>query len=354
MFSHTIVEEPSYTLWNSVLSSSVNGNFEQTFEYGEIMKASNVHSKVFRLLAINDNFPSGILQGISSKIFGFTRVYVGGPHGSGPVIIMKGEEGALIVRALLLALEHFAQRNRIVELKVFWPDSWGMHDIFHDLKYKCTHMFRYTVNLDKSVDALWNSIASNKRKNVRKAKKKGVLVVEGHNHEDLLSFYRMLQESGKRAGFSHEPLSEYEATWKFYKPSKLFLAKWKGKDIAGVFIVIHGNTVFARAAGSAKWAWSARPNDLLHWNIMEWACEQCFSKYHMGLVTKPLPTKGSRNWGLWRWKREWNGNLENIQIFHKAIYLPQVARAIALIIRSYENLTPRQQRIVKSLIARAK
>lgn len=358
MSRYSIVEEPSYALWNSVLSSSVKGNFEQTFEYGEIMKTSSPHTRVVRLLAVDNKGPVGIVQGRYLNILGFgLSITVGGSvgGGAGPVTIVKGEERALLVQYLLMALENFGVRNRIMELKVWWPDSWGMRNIFRDQRYKCTGKAnKFTVDLNKPLDDLWNSVASNKRKNVRKAVKKGVEVIQGHSHEDLLSYYGMLQASGKRAGFTYPPLSEFEAVWKLYKPCKVFLAKLKGKNVAGVFIVIHGNTVYARAAGSLRDAWSSRPNDLLHWKVMEWGCEQGFSRYHMGLVTEPVPTKGSHTWGVWRWKREWNGTLEIVRIFRKALYLPQVARAIALIIRSYENLTPRQQRIVIRLLRQVK
>lgn len=355
MSRYSIVEKPSYASWNSVLESSVNGNFEQTFEYGEIMKLSNIHTKVIRLLAMENRKPVGIVQGIYSEVFGLKEsMIVGGGHGSGPVTIVKGEERSPLVRGLILALENFGARNRIHGLKVWWPDSWGMYDIFRDLNYKSIgKVNRFTVDLDKSVDELWKSIDSNKRKNVGKAIKNGVVVMQGNSHEDLLSFYRMLQASGKRAGFVHAPLSEFEATWQVYKPS-IFLAKWKGKDVAGVLAVIHRNTVYARAAGSLEEAWSARPNDLLHWKVMEWACQQHFSKYHMGLVSEPVPAAGSGTWGLWRWKREWNGNLEIVHIFHKALYLPQIARAIELVRRRYESLTPRQRRMAIKLLRQVK
>ena len=71
-----------------------------------------------------------------------------------------------------------------------------------------------------------------------------------------------------------------------------------------------------------KEGWYARPNDLLHWKIMEMACERKMSRYYMGMIGKPIPTKTSKVWGLWRWKREWNGDLETIH-FLKKFYIPK-------------------------------
>jgi lipid II:glycine glycyltransferase (peptidoglycan interpeptide bridge formation enzyme) len=102
----------------------------------------------------------------------------------------------------------------------------------------------------------------------------------------------------------------------------VFLAHWKGKSVSGVFVVIDGKTVYALGAGSFATGWEARPNDLLHWKVMEWACENGYLKYNMGGVDEPPPTEGSSKWGIWRWKREWKGNLERIETFDKII-LPQ-------------------------------
>jgi len=106
---------------------------------------------------------------------------------------------------------------------------------------------------------------------------------------------------------------------------KLFLADLNGSTVAGVFIVIHGDIAYALATGSLEENWSVRPNDILHWKAMEWGCEEGLSKYHMGAVPEPVPEEGSPLWGLWRWKREWNGGLERILLYNK-VYSPSIRR----------------------------
>ena len=117
----------------------------------------------------------------------------------------------------------------------------------------------------------------------------------------------------------------------------MFLAYWKGKIVSGVYIVIHEKTVYALSAGSRTEGWEVRPNDIMHWKVMEWACQNGYSKYDMGMVNEPPPTKESRFWGIWRWKREWKGNLERIQIFDK-VFLPRyklILQAEKLVERGY-------------------
>ena len=223
----------------------------------------------------------------------------------------------------------------------WWPEHWGMHNVFSDLGYTLSGKInKYLVDLNKTPDELWKSIAHNKRRNIKKALKEGVEVVKTRSQEGLLSFYQMLSASAKRHGFAAYPLLGFEAIWKIYKPEELstvFLARWRSKNIAGVFILIHGRTVHALAAGSLSEGWKIRPNDLLHWKVMEWACRNGYSKYHMGLVSEPPPTVARA--GVWRWKKEWKGNLERVQLFDK-LFLPRyklVLKAKELLERGYTH-----------------
>ena len=104
--------------------------------------------------------------------------------------------------------------------------------------------------------------------------------------------------------------------------------------------MVHGRTVYALAAGSFREGWKVKPNDIMHYKVMEWASQNGYSKYHMGLVSEPPPTEGSSVWGIWRWKREWKGNLERIQIFDK-LFLPRyifILKTKKLIKRGYTSL----------------
>jgi lipid II:glycine glycyltransferase (peptidoglycan interpeptide bridge formation enzyme) len=198
------------------------------------------------------------------------------------------------------------------------------------------------VDLEEGAQELWKSIDHNKRRNIKKAMKEGVEIVQSHSDEDLKTFISMGEATAKRKGFLTYPPSWYEAIWKTFKPelSKVFLAYWKGKSVSGVFIVNYGKIVYALSAGSRTEGWEVRPNDILHWKAMEWACENGYSKYDMGTVSEPAPNEESSDWGLWRWKREWKGSLERTQTFDKTL-LPRyklILQAKKLAERGYEGL----------------
>lgn len=323
MSGYAVTENLSAESWNSFLKKNFpEGNFGQCFEYGEILKMAFPRTRVVRLSVTHNGESFGIVQGTYSRYLGFGMTL---KVMRGPIVDAETKENSQLVRSLLKELEDYGKRKRIIHAQILVPESWQLQEVFHKMGYASVRIENeYAVNLEGGVDKLWKSIDHNKRRNIKKAMKEGVEVVQSHNYEDLRTFISMYEATGKRRGFSTYRPSWFEAMWKTFKPelSTVFLAYWKGKSVSGVYIVIYGKIVYALSAGSRTEGWEVRPNDILHWKAMEWACQNGYSKYDMGTVSEPPPTEESSDWGLWRWKREWKGNLERIQTFDK-ILLPK-------------------------------
>jgi len=319
-----IVDNPSKRDWAQFLDKIDVGNLQQSFEYGEVVKLINPHTKVIRLLALNDNnAPVGLVQARYNSKFGFgDRLEVGGVYGYGPVVD-NIEAKQKVLSELVTSLEKFAKKEKICESFIFTLER---VNVLETLDYVFERSFNvYKVSLDGDVEDLWKRIAHNKRRNIKKAQKHGVEVICSQSHDDLASFYKMHVISGKRAGFIPQPFTYFDSFLKVFRAlgkAKVFLALFDGKPVAGVFVVIHGNTAYALGAGSYEEGWHVRSNDILHWKAMEWACNEGLSYYHMGFVSDPPPIEGSPGWGLWRWKREWKGLLEKVFVYHK-VFMPK-------------------------------
>jgi lipid II:glycine glycyltransferase (peptidoglycan interpeptide bridge formation enzyme) len=320
---YDVVENPSAELWNSFLKKNFpEGDFGQCFEYGEIMKMTYPRTKVLRLSITYNGEPIGISQGTYSSYFGFGMT-LGVIRG--PILRAEARQNPQVVENLLKEIEDYSKRERIIQTRILVPDSWQLQEVFHKMDYASAKIENeYIVNLEEEVQKLWSRIDHNKRRNIKKAVKEGVEIVQSHSHEDLETFISMHEATAKRKGFPTYPRSWFKAIWKIYKPelSKVFLAYWKGKPVSGVHILIQGKTVYALSAGSLAQGWEVRPNDIMHWKAMEWACQNGYSKYDMGIVSEPPPNEESDDWGVWRWKREWKGNLERTQAFDKT-FLPR-------------------------------
>lgn len=322
-----IVDNPSRRDWEEFLGRFVSGNLQQSFEYGEVAKMSNPHTRVVRLLAEDGDCPVGLVQSRYNRRFGFgDRLEVGGVYGEGPVVV-DGEDGEKVLRELVADLEKCAVKGRVSEAFVY---RLGRSQVLESMGYAFSVFNVYRVGLQKSVDGLWRSVAHNKRKNVKKAQGQGVEVVQSGSYDELVSFYEMYAISGKRVGFVPYSLGYFDSFLKVFGASdrvRVFLAVFGGQHVAGVFVVVHGDTAYALGAGSREEVWRVRPNDILHWKAMEWACSEGLSYYHMGGVSEPPPVEDSSGLGLWRWKREWNGELEKVFLYHK-VYMPRFRKFV--------------------------
>jgi lipid II:glycine glycyltransferase (peptidoglycan interpeptide bridge formation enzyme) len=318
---YSILENPKRDDWDSFLDINSVGNLWQTIDYGESMKRLYPHTRTARLIATRDGVTEGIVQGIFSKFFGFGTVM---NIQEGPLLSMMSNDKRGVLKSIIPALEKIGVKNRVLRIEIRWPCKWGHVDLFRNIGYE--HIgtkTTYTVDLSKGAEELWRHIYGNKRKNIKKALDRGVEFIEKSSFEDIEEFYGLFLDLAKRHKFVPAKLSWFQTIWKSRRQkdsSKVFFARWRDKNVSSVFATIHAKTIYALGWGYLGTALEVRPNDLLHWKIMEWGCKRGFLRYHMGYVQPgQRAEKGSHEAGIWGWKREWNGDLDPIYTFRKSI-----------------------------------
>jgi CelD/BcsL family acetyltransferase involved in cellulose biosynthesis len=341
MSEFRIADNTSRGEWESFLAKSVSGNLPQSFDYGEVTKMYNQHNRVIRLSASDGGGIVGLVQAISYGKLGFgTRLNAGDGYEFGAVVSLEDEEHVL--RELLSSLEKSAVRNRVIEGFIFRPT---IEKVLANMSYTVSAVANlYRVALLKTAEDLWKNIAHNKRRNIKKAQEQGAEVIQSKSYDAFVSFYEMYEASSERAGFKSYPFNYYNSYLKIFGASdkvRIFLTVFKDQPAAGLFVVVHGDTAYALAAGSRKDFWQVRPNDLLHWKAMDWARGEGLSWYHFGGVYEPLPTENSPGWSLWRWKREWNGQLKKYYVYHK-VYMPKFKK---FILTPYEKISSTVKKI---------
>jgi len=322
MSGYQIIEDPKIEIWNSFLREFPDENFDQCFEFGDISKKAFSKTRVVRLAIAREgesNKYVGIIQGNYSRYFGFGMNL---EVMRGPLVNSKRANTMQFVEYLIKELEEYCKKKRIIRIRIWMPENWGMDKVLNTLSYTEVGKYNsYIINFGNGLEDLWKNIDHNKRRNIKKAMKEEVEIYQSHDYEDLKKFYAMLEAAQTRGGFSGYPLSWFKACWDIYprELSRVFLARWRDKVVSGVFTIIHGDTIYGKGAGSFEEGWKARPNDIMHWKVMEWACENGYKKYHLGLVSEPPSIEGSASWGIWRWKREWRGNLEKIRVYERVL-----------------------------------
>ena len=140
----------------------------------------------------------------------------------------------------------------------------------------------------------------------------------------------MYFKASERGKFTPHTFNRIKTYWEIYHPKKManiFFVCLKSKRIAGALVLVHRDTAYCPAAGSLSEGWEVRPNDFIHWKIMEWAHSVGILKYNMGGVhTDP----NSSAYGVYRWKVEYGGYLEEMDNYEK-VFLRKTKKVIALI-----------------------
>jgi hypothetical protein len=64
---------------------------------------------------------------------------------------------------------------------------------------------------------------------------------------------------------------------------RLFLARYEGKTIAATIIRLYPRAMIEYAANNSLVEYlNLKPNDLLQWRVVEWACREGFKRYSLG------------------------------------------------------------------------
>lgn len=139
------------------------------------------------------------------------------------------------------------------------------------------------LDLTGGADALFKEFSSNRRTNVRKALKQGMDVSIATTREEFRAYYDIYVDWSQRKQLPYTTYDVMEDALMLTEHRKLFLARFEGKILAGVIIRVHPTGMIIYAANSSiKESLTLKPNDVLHWRVMEWACAQGYKRYNLG------------------------------------------------------------------------
>jgi lipid II:glycine glycyltransferase (peptidoglycan interpeptide bridge formation enzyme) len=141
--------------------------------------------------------------------------------------------------------------------------------------------------LPKGPEALFKQFHASRRKNIRYAIKNGVEVSQAKTVEDVETFYqihlRWRQTERKTISTSQIPWEVFERRFQHPDNFRFFLARHSGKVIAAITLrFCPGGLVEFSDHNSLDEYLHLKPNDLLQWKCIEWACGEGFRSCSLG------------------------------------------------------------------------
>lgn len=159
---------------------------------------------------------------------------------------------------------------------------------FAERRFQCKQLAGSVVlDLTLGADALFKQFTKDRRRNIRYAEKNGVQISEATTDEDYAQAYAVYADWRERRGNDAKgrtlSFDAYQRTMSLKGNRILLLARVSGKVIAtNVFRYFPGGLFESAANNSIEEFIHLKPNDLLQWKGIEWACQQGLKRHSLG------------------------------------------------------------------------
>jgi SAM-dependent methyltransferase len=218
-----------------------------------------------------------------------TGIHAGGRVQSGlsvrpQIALSRHADRALAMRSLVAGLLHEAEYAQLVDLFVWADMADGVDGPILDAGF---HRKRYDgvvmLDLTQGADALFRQLSPTRRTDIRRAIRSGVSVDFATSRDDVSAYYVVYVDWARRKGLPVLGEEEFQETIALRRNRRLLVARHGGKVVAGTVLrFFPGGLVEYAANSSLQAALDLRPNDLLQWRAIQWACAEGMTKYSLG------------------------------------------------------------------------
>jgi CelD/BcsL family acetyltransferase involved in cellulose biosynthesis len=144
---------------------------------------------------------------------------------------------------------------------------------------------RHTTVLAPRPDALYNRFSKMHQRNIRKAERAGVRISWGRSARDVRTFYDLHLLTRRRLGRPVQPRRFFDLLERRMLAQDMGFVVSAHVDAmpvaAALFLHWKGMLLYKYGASDARF-WGYRPNNLLFWTVLRWACEHGYHTFDWG------------------------------------------------------------------------
>jgi hypothetical protein len=220
------------------------------------------------------------------------------------MVFANGVDKAKAVTALMSGLDELGADSALTEIYAWEPldvDSYGMR-----VAESSADTSIVMLDLAKGCDALFAGFSQTRRNEIRKAETQNLVEIkEPETFIEIEALYRIHCDWNARKGNSTDTLEQMQTAIGQRENRRVFIAKVEGKTIAGSFYRSCAGGVVEYAANFSLPEYQRlRPNDLIGWHAIKWACENGFSRFSMGGAHLFLRRFGGEIVPTYRYRRD--------------------------------------------------
>lgn len=166
-------------------------------------------------------------------------------------------------------------------------DLYSWHKLnAHDMQMKASSDATSVVMLDlkKGSEAIFADFSQTRRNELRKAERQNLLEIKDiETDTELAEMYEIHCEWNRSKGHEPDTFEQMQIAVAQRENRRVFIAKAEGRVVAGSFYRFAPGGVVEYAANFSRPEFQRlRPNDVLGWHAIKWACDGGFSHFSMG------------------------------------------------------------------------
>jgi serine/alanine adding enzyme len=284
MLTTRLAGEDDARSWDRFVLAHKEGSFYHLFSWGKVLESAGVGKRLYffiengkRILGI---FPSLLIHKPVRNIRSLPL------SDCGPLISYGGNTSR-VLSSLLKSIGREGIKNLCpyLSLRVF---SYSRLNKMIPKNYEI-RLSSYGIRLDTHSgdrDLIWKQMLSKKRRNsIRKALTFDLDIRLGDTTRDFSAFYELHEETMRRR---NAPLINFEVFESIRKnlcherDYLIMLAKLGRERIAGVLALLFKDGMYLWSSVSRTEYLHLNPNDLLYWNLIEYACERGYKFIDFG------------------------------------------------------------------------
>jgi len=226
----------------------------------------------------------------------------------GSVLYSSGNEGIEAVDLLISTYIHEANKKPLFTELRNLTDLTEIQPLLSKQGFQYEDHLNYLINLDKPVEAIFNSIGSRTRKTLRHSfNKESVIIEEINEKEELELCYNLIRQTYLGARVPLADSSLFDAAFDILYPLGMirFTSARVNKSIASTSVeLLYKKAIYGWYGGTDRSLSSYSPNEILTWNILKWGAENGFELYDFGGAGKP-----GKKYGVRDFKAKFGGEL---------------------------------------------
>lgn len=301
------IEKNEDKIWNSIVKEHPNGTIFHTLEWMNILKqfykVKTLHLGIYQDNKLSGVFPFCIQRKGIFNIYMSPLHEAATPYG-GPIV------KADIIDEVIELFSSFSRKSSYFDITLT-PNMNLTGNILD--KYHPDTKYTYILPLDHDIEKLWGNLNKKCRNMVRKAQKNNICVVDEKEPESLKIFSDMTTKTFERNNSSTSLSEKFNRTvFEALHDTgniKLLFAKQADQIMAGaIFLTFADRVYYWQGASYPKYNHYA-PNNLIQWNLIEWAANNGYKQYD--LLGADIP-------GIAKFKRSFGGKKVGYEYIYRA------------------------------------